>query len=485
MSRIVRLGLIAFALLTIVPAAAYAQASIAGVVKDTSGAVLPGVTVEASSPALIEKVRSVVTDGSGQFRIENLRPGAYTVTFTLPGFATVKREGIQLTGEFVATVNADLRVGGVEETITVSGEAPLVDVQSATKQSVLDRDVLDVLPSAGGNLSNVAALIPGIVANGVDVGGLSGIGRGASVSAHGVTNMQQQFNGLSLSAANGGASGAVTNMGAYQEMAVDTGGGGAENREGGVRLQFIPRDGGNTMSGSMLISFANSSMQSSNFTDDLKQRGLGTPNELDKIVDANPEFGGPILKDRLWYHWTYRYNDVKNHVPQFFNKNAGDPTKWTYEPDLSHPAGSEDLWNTMNARLTWQATPKNKLGAAMDYAIEQTKPRTLTALIAPEAAAADYARLAPKRYFMADWTSPVTNRILVEGALLRQDEYASRPATGANPFLPPGSRLNGVLEQSNNLRYRASQGGGTNGGGPRAAPYSDAGACPTSPDRTR
>src|SRR5688572_15362613 len=101
------------AVLLVVPSAAFAQASIAGAVRDTSQAVLPGVTVEASSPALIEKVRTVVTDDSGQYRITDLRPGLYSVTFTLPGFSTVRREGIELTGTFVATVNADMRVGAV------------------------------------------------------------------------------------------------------------------------------------------------------------------------------------------------------------------------------------------------------------------------------------------------------------------------------------------------------------------------------------
>ena len=285
------------------------------------------------------------------------------------------------------------------------------------------------------------------------------------MSSHGVVNMQQQFQGLNLAAANGGASGSVTNLGAYQEMAVDTGGGGAENREGGVRLQFIPRDGGNTPSGSMQVSFANSSMQSDNFSDDLKSRGLGTPNALKKIWDVNPEFGGPILRDTLWFHWTYRYTGVANNVPMFFNQNAGDPKAWTYVADTSRPAGSEDVWSTMNARLTWQATPKNKLGIGFDYAIEQTRPRSLNATTAPEASASDYARLAPKRYFNGDWTAPLTNRILVEAVWLRQDEFASRPAMGHNPFLPPGGPLlNSVLEQSNNLRYRASIGGGLNTG---------------------
>src|SRR6185369_774828 len=118
----------------LMPATAFAQASIVGTVRDASGAVLPGVTVEASSPALIEKARSVVTNGVGQYSIEDLRPGTYTVSFSLSCFTTIKREGVQLAGSFIATVNADLKVGGVAETITVSGEAPIVDVTSARNQ---------------------------------------------------------------------------------------------------------------------------------------------------------------------------------------------------------------------------------------------------------------------------------------------------------------------------------------------------------------
>src|SRR5512132_1853159 len=118
------------ACLVLLPAVAQAQntSSIAGTVKDASGAVLPGVTVEAASPALIEKTRSAVSDGSGQYRIVDLRPGTYEVTFTLTGFSTVKREGIELSGAFVATINADMKVGAVAETITVSGATPIVDV---------------------------------------------------------------------------------------------------------------------------------------------------------------------------------------------------------------------------------------------------------------------------------------------------------------------------------------------------------------------
>ena len=126
----------------LLPTAAYAQAAITGVVRDASGGVLPGATVEAASPVLIEKVRSVVTDANGQYRIVDLRPGTYSVTATLQGFTTLKREGIELSGTFVATVNLDLRVGSLEETITVTGESPVVDTETATLGDVLHRYVV-------------------------------------------------------------------------------------------------------------------------------------------------------------------------------------------------------------------------------------------------------------------------------------------------------------------------------------------------------
>jgi hypothetical protein len=140
--------LIWVALILSIPATAYAQATVAGIVRDTSGAVLPGVTVEAASPALIEKVRSVVTDGTGQYQIVNLVPGTYTVTFTLPGFNTVTREGVVLAGSFAAKIDADLRVGAVEETITVTGETPIVDVQNTRRQRVIDRETIDEIPTS-------------------------------------------------------------------------------------------------------------------------------------------------------------------------------------------------------------------------------------------------------------------------------------------------------------------------------------------------
>ena len=139
---------------------AFAQATITGTVKDTSGAVLPGVTVEASSPALIEKVRTAVSDGTGQYRIVDLRPGTYAVTFTLPGFNTFRRDGVELSGALTATINADMKVGELQETVTVTGETPIVDVQSTRRQTVISGDVMKDLPAAR-SYAGVMQLAPG------------------------------------------------------------------------------------------------------------------------------------------------------------------------------------------------------------------------------------------------------------------------------------------------------------------------------------
>src|SRR5438874_9723443 len=159
------------ALMLLLPAASYAQSAIAGVVKDTTGAVLPGVTVEASSPVLIEQTRSATTDSQGQYKILDLRPGTYSVTFSLPGFATVKRDGIELPANFTAPVNGELRVGAVEETVTVSGSSPVVDVQQAVTTQVLPQQLLDAVPTGGRNIQSIGATLVGVTQSQPDVGG--------------------------------------------------------------------------------------------------------------------------------------------------------------------------------------------------------------------------------------------------------------------------------------------------------------------------
>src|SRR5688572_11930540 len=176
-------ALLVLSALVLLPSTVFAQAAITGVARDTSGGVLPGVTVEAASPVLIEKVRSAVTDGTGQYRIVDLRPGTYSVTFSLPGFSTVRREGIELSGTFVATVNGDMKVGALEETITVTGETPIVDVQSARVQQTVSKDILAAIPSSR-NAAGIQALVPGMSTN-TDSGGISGSVTGSAGAMYG------------------------------------------------------------------------------------------------------------------------------------------------------------------------------------------------------------------------------------------------------------------------------------------------------------
>src|SRR5688572_9594533 len=249
--------LLAAAFLLLLPALAAAQSSaIAGEVKDTSGAVLPGVTVEVTSPALIEKVRTAVTDDAGRYSIVQLVSGVYTITFTLPGFSTVRRENIELTADFTAPVNAELKVGAIEETITVAAETPIVDVQSITTRTVMTRAVLDAIPT-GRNIQAVGIMIPGTAlavggggALSRDVGG-SGTLQQSPLQYRGSADTVQTIEGLRLNnlEAQGAYSGVYWNDASFEELSYITGADSAEMGQGGIRVNMVPRDGGNTFRG--------------------------------------------------------------------------------------------------------------------------------------------------------------------------------------------------------------------------------------------
>jgi hypothetical protein len=443
--------------IVLIPSATYAQGSIAGIVKDASGAVLPGVTVEASSPALIERTRSVVTDGTGQYKIVDLRPGTYAVTFTLPGFSTVKRDGLELSGAFTATVNADMRVGTVEETITVSGETPIVDIQSTTRQQVLDHAVIDTVPT-GRLLQNLGVLLPGVsvsgglTLNGVgtqDVGGSSG-NAVSQLASHGGRGLDQRttMNGLSLMLSAGvNNTPYVPNMGSTQEVTIDTSGVSAEAAEGGVRVNVIPKEGGNTFKGLIFASFANESMQSSNFTSDLKARGFTTPNALKMVADVNPAFGGPIRKDKLWFYASHRMQIAQNWVGgMFFDTTYNDPNVWTLNQDPNHRVSNDGMWNEGNVRLTWQATQRNKVGFSFAKEHMCTCPSAIRATTSP---GFDNHWGWPHHLMTAEWTSPVTSRLLLEaGAFQQYHRWGWFPYAGTNPDLI------GILEQSSQINYK-------------------------------
>jgi len=423
-----------------------AQASIVGVVRDTSGAVLPGVTVEASSPALIEKIRTVVTDGAGQYRIESLRPGLYTVAFTLTGFNSVRREGIELAGSFVATVSPEMRVGSVEETVTVTGQSPIVDVQSATKQRVIGEDVLQSIPT-GRTQFTAATLIPGMNLNNQDVGGTNIINTtGGSMTIHGSNGNDQRVMIDGLSTANselaGQASNFLPNMGSVQEMAVDFSSGTADQATGGVRINIIPRDGGNMFKGSLFATGANSSFQADNYMTDLQARGLRTPNSVKMNYDINPGVGGPLQKDTLWFYGSARWTKTQNFVGgMFYNRNAGIENVWTYDPDLSNPAYANAFQRSVNLRLTWQANQKNKFSFFVDDQ-GRCQCANVAATTAPEAAISIEYPI--QRMMSVGWTSPRTNRVLLEArAGFRGENYKYN----AIPANDPARRLITVTEQ--------------------------------------
>jgi hypothetical protein len=447
-----RIWVAVLAACVVVPEFAFAQASITGTVRDTSGAVLPGVSIEASSPALIEKVRTAVTDGAGQYRIEALRPGAYAITFSLAGFSGIRREGIELSGSFVATVNVEMRLGALEETVTVSGASPVVDVQSATRQRVLDSEVIAAVPS-GRLHTSLAVLIPGVASNQQDVGG-SNIGQFApSLTIHGsrATDTRFTINGLSPANGEGGGQSVnyTPNMSSTQEMTIDTSGWSAEESTGGLRINLIPREGGNVFSGTFYAWGANSSLQSTNYTPELKARGLGQPDSLVSSYDINPGVGGPIVRDRLWFFSAARWNRVTNIVGGAFPRslNAGNVNEFLYVPDPNSPPGENSTYfRSVNSRVTWQVSAKDKVSVFYDDQDRCTCPN-LVVNQSLESASPHYG--IPGWFTTANWTSPRTNRLLLEAGLsIRQEAWHTAREQEVDP------ELIGVTEQSTGLRYR-------------------------------
>src|SRR5262245_27184040 len=296
------------ALTLIYPVVARAQsAQITGVVRDATGGVMPGVTVEAASPALIEKVKSTVTDDAGQYRILDLRPGTYTVTFTLVGFGTVKREGIELTTNFTATVNGELKVGSVAETITVSGQSPVVDVQNVVQQSTLTRDVIEAVPT-GKYYQNYAVLTPNITVranvtnSNQDVGGsLGNVSAQMAVNASRTRDQQILLDGMNVTSAHvNSVSSFNPQDGNVEEFTILAGSNPAEAETGGVRINLVPREGGNTVKGSFFTNGMNRKFQSDNMDDELAAAGLKAPNKVKLQYDIAATLGGPIKRDKIW-----------------------------------------------------------------------------------------------------------------------------------------------------------------------------------------
>jgi carboxypeptidase family protein len=414
-SRIAMVFVVALAGLAL-PATARAQSAFAGVVKDTTGAVLPGVTVEASSPALIEKVRSVTTDSNGAYKIENLRPGIYTITFNLTGFSTVKKDGVELASNFTATINADLKVGAVEETVTVSGESPVVDVQSNVKAQVLPREVLDAVPSAH-TLQSVGQLVVGVTLTAPDVGGSQAMQQ-TYFTVHGLGAAQTSvlIDGMIVNGLQGdGAIQSYLNEGANQEMVYQTGGGNVDAPTGGVKINLVPKEGGNRFSGSLFEGYESRRFQASNGNDFLYSHGVTSLDQIGTYSDTDFTQGGPLKKDMLWFFGSGRLFTVNKPIASTVvsdGTSAGALACYTGAASCAQGVDDQHQYSVL-ARLTWQMSPRNKLSAYMDR-IHKVRG---AAMDPGDDQATSSVRWNSPNYTTATvkYTSTVSSRLLLEG----------------------------------------------------------------------
>ena len=434
---------------------ASAQA-IGGTVTDTSGAVLPGVTVEARSPALIEQVRTVITDGAGQFLIISLRPGTYSVTYSLPGFSTVVREGIELTTGFTANVDIELAVGSIEETVTVTGASPVVDVQNVIQQEVMTREIIDTVPT-GKNFQNYGILIPGMTGANApgssilqDVAGQSGQNY-MTLSMHGSLGSDQavHIDGMSAETL---IREDTTNLpvsdGNFEEISFAYSSNSAEVSTGGVRVNLIPAEGGNAFSGGLFYTFGTPGLQSDNVDDDLIAAGLSDPNRLKTLWRVNPTVGGPIMRDRLWFFVSHSRYVTDQFVAGTFQ--AVDPAANVYVPNLADQAVDDQLARDTAIRLTFQGSPRNKFAIYVENGLTFRNHNFISFNTKPSAASKSNLG---ENIYQATWTAPLTSRLLVEfGASKAQNRWKRGTSVEGTRNLPR------ITELSVNSRHRNNSG---------------------------
>jgi hypothetical protein len=428
--------------------AATAQA-IGGTVTDETGGVLPGVTVEVRSPALIEQVRTAVSDGSGTFLIISLESGTYTVTFTLPGFSTFVRDGVELIGSGTATVDGEMQVGALDETITVSGAAPLVDVQGVAQQSVMTREVIDSIPT-GKAFNNFGVLVPGMTTGttygvGQDVGGQSGQSH-QRMAIHGGSESDQRImvDGMSMSPwTQEDASLVWFSDGNFEEVEVNHSVISAESELGGVQFNMIPRSGGNTFSSRNFLNFSAQSLQRDNLTDELVAAGLPEANRLKTLWSVNPSVGGPIAQDKLWFFAAYTHQVADSYVAFYddVDSNAGFYT-------ASDVQAFDDQWvHDASIRLTWQATDKDKIQFYFDKNTNGHPHFLIGSALSVNVMPSSSVDLGgDNETYQATWTSAISNRILLEAGV--------GTLIGAQDFLPQSDvdlTLAGILEVGSGL----------------------------------
>jgi hypothetical protein len=423
--------------LLLVPSAADAQATLAGTVRDTSGAVLPGVTVEAASPVLIEKVRTAVSDGGGQYRITDLPPGQYAVSYRLAGFNVVRREGVEVQGSGVIPINVEMRVGALEESITVTGETPLVDTQSTRREMVLNADTLKTLPATR-SYGALLTSIPGLMTNTGSTSAMATPDMTFFTTHGGRQNEGRvQIDGLPVAASfnGGGVSTFTYDVANAAEMQVLVSGGLGESEAGGPSINLVPQSGGNSFRGTGFYSGAGEWSAADNIDDRLRSVGITQPPALIKLWDVSGTYSGPIKRDRLWFFGNVRnYGNYQNVEGVVANANAGDPSQWRYARNDAIAARTANTRDILSLRLTGQISERNRVSFSHEYQRRCTGSTvtdtgegcrqpgsdwigvgTLTA--SPESWPGYHDT--PYHVTQATWSSPLSNRLLLEAGISR------------------------------------------------------------------
>ena len=426
--------LVGFLFLT--PAVAYAQATLAGVVRDASDAVLPGVTVEVTSPALIQKIRTATTDGTGQYRLTELPPGTYTMTATLTGFTTVKREGIEVTGSGVIPINVGMKVGAVAETITVTGETPIVDTQSARRQAVLSNEVINTVPATR-TYGALLSAIPGLQVQGNGSAAITPFMAMFTANGGRANEGRMMIDGLPVAASfnGGGVSTFIYDTPNADEMQVLVSGALGEAENGGPQVNIVPRAGGNSYKGTAFVSDAGKWSTGNNLNPTLIGYGLTQPAGVISSWDVSGSGGGPIKRDRLWFFANVRKYQTIAPVPgAFANLFAGDATKWTYAQNPNVSTRSADSRNIYSLRLTGQVTPRNRVSFSHEYQYRCSGSALTPSGSGCRVPDADWVGVGtltsspetfpgyhhfPYNVTQITWSSPFTNKLLLEAGFSR------------------------------------------------------------------
>jgi hypothetical protein len=318
--------------------------AITGRAVDTSGGALPGVTVSIASPQMIGGARTAVTDDQGIYRFTLLPGGTYTVSFTLPGFNTLNVEGVTLAAGVTLTINGKLEVATLQETVTVTSQAPTIDLESSKVQVNWDQQKLDEIPYSR-SLTGLVGLIPGLYATSLDVGGSSfGTGSGPAARTFGRTGGGVvSYDGMIWDQTYG-------DFGTYEEAQITTAAKGADSMNPGLTMNLIVKSGSNTFRGAGNVGYQNGDMQSNNISQELLDKGYAPGvNKFTSLKDFYAEVGGPIVRDRLWFYASHRDASSGNFIPGFIR--LSDRQQVEFYTKLQDPT----------AKITYQMTQNNKI----------------------------------------------------------------------------------------------------------------------------